>query len=211
MVVRAAAAPPAGNNFLSRLFGGFAKRAEEPPSRISVARNELLDELTSASPDTQFVEELVQELAASGLPFKEDLLGGGPWVVRYTKGQPLLWNMAYSAVKVANGGNRASQEFAPRGGRTAVNKIEFNGSDTYVVASGTYEPVDDAVTTPKRIKSTITRASLHAFGRDFSLPISGTGSFDVMYADPDVRVFRATTNSLAVQVRGDFLAERLEQ
>lgn len=68
---------------------------------------------------------------------------------------------------------------------------------------------DDAVTTPKRIKSTITRASLHIFGRDFGLPISGVGSFDVMYADPDVRVFRSSTNSLAVQVRGDYLAERL--
>jgi hypothetical protein len=34
--------------------------------------------------------ELVDELMASGLPFQEARLGGGPWVVVYTRGAPQL-------------------------------------------------------------------------------------------------------------------------
>lgn len=146
--------------------------------------------------------------SGDGQPFKEDALGGGPWVVRYTKGRPLLWNVTWSAGKVVNSANTASQEFSPRAGRTAINKVQLNGPDNFIEASGTYEAVDDSRVTPKRIKATISSGRLRAFGAEVPLPIAGSGFFDVMYADDAVRVFRSDS-SYAVQVRADVLERQL--
>jgi hypothetical protein len=60
--------------------------------------------------------------SASGSLFKEDLIGGGPWLVKYTAGTPILWATSWGAGKVLNSKNQASQAFVP-GPRTAVNKV----------------------------------------------------------------------------------------
>lgn len=62
----------------------------------------------------------------------------------------------------------------------------------------------EANTTPQRVRATITSGSLKAFGRDFGLPISGKGDFEILFCDGTIRIFRST-GSLAVQVRADKL------
>lgn len=124
---------------------------------------------------SQLVDELIEE--GDGAPFKEDLLGSGPWIVRqnslesstalcnhsikrrkvtfctrpfyyaisqvrYTRGAPFLWSATWNTGKVlVNSSNRASQEFGPRDGRSVLNKVEYAGADTFISASGTYEPL----------------------------------------------------------------------
>lgn len=58
--------------------------------RLKQARDELLALLSAAPPagegagraDEQRISDLVDELSSAGLPFREALLEGGPWVVR---------------------------------------------------------------------------------------------------------------------------------
>lgn len=64
--------------------------------------------------------------------------------VRYSRGVPFLWRATWSAGKaLRDGSNRASQALEPRG-RRVENKVEYAGPDTYVSASGTYEPLVSA-------------------------------------------------------------------
>ena len=87
---------------------------------------------------------LVDELLASRLPFDERLLGGGPWVVRFTKGAPQLWKATWQSGRLLAGrrgaGDEASQEFEPAT-RGAVNRAEYFGGRLYVTATGTYTPL----------------------------------------------------------------------
>ena len=54
------------------------------------ARAELLELVRQGSTDLSRAGELVDVLLDSRLPFKEALIGGGPWEVVYSRG-PLLW------------------------------------------------------------------------------------------------------------------------
>ncbi|PNH11682.1 hypothetical protein TSOC_001438 [Tetrabaena socialis] len=178
--------------------------------KLRAASGELLRLLTAepAASDVSRCSELVDELVAGaeGQPFRNECLAGGPWVVRYTRGKPLLWSLTAATSRLVNGRNRASQQFDPADG-SAANKVELNGPDTYVAAYGTYEPVDDTRVTPKSVRARIGRGLLRAWGVDVPLPISGTGLFEVLYGDDSVRVFRSSGNLIAVQVRADRLPE----
>lgn len=44
-------------------------------------RDELLEYLVTGKGDSKRISQLVDELAAAEVPFKEELLGAGPWVV----------------------------------------------------------------------------------------------------------------------------------
>jgi hypothetical protein len=124
---------------------------------------------------------LVDALAAAQLPFEESKLGGGPWVVVYTRGSPQLWKSAWEAGKRVSGRqNEASQEFDPDG-RTALNRAEFFGGSLFVTAAGTYEPLagGGGGAGPQVVRADIERGALHAFGREIPLPIRGSGTFEV--------------------------------
>ncbi len=54
------------------------------------ARAELLELVRQGSTDLSRAGELVDILLDSRLPFKEALIGGGPWEVVFSRG-PLLW------------------------------------------------------------------------------------------------------------------------
>ncbi|GLI58728.1 hypothetical protein VaNZ11_000481, partial [Volvox africanus] len=196
--------------FWERLLGSFNGSNSEVASADVLARNklrssslELLQLLCdSKAPDLARIEELLDELAgAEGQPFSEDSLGGGPWVVRYTRGKPLLWNLTYNTGRLLNSRNRAAQEFDPAT-RSAVNLLEINGPDILVEAYGTYEPVDESSVTPKTIRAKISSGRLFLRSWELPLPISGTGYFDVVYMDEVLRVFRSD-GRFAVQVRAD--------
>lgn len=194
------------SNFLEKFKIG---RPVEPPSETKeeAISRELLALLCSRSPDTERVSALVDDLEASaGLPFNEESLGGGPWIVRYTRGRPLLWSLTYGAGRVVNGANRAAQDFDPAD-RSAVNWVELFGPDAYIAAKGTYEPQGDARTTPVTIRADITSGRLRAWALDLPLPISGSGTFEVLYVDERLRVFRSNGDTYAVQVRADLLPE----
>lgn len=61
--------------------------------------------------------------------------------VRYSRGLPFLWRATWSAGKaVVSSDNRASQDLEPKG-RTVENKVEYAGPDTFISASGTYQPL----------------------------------------------------------------------
>lgn len=55
-----------------------------------LARAELLEAVSVGSPDLQRVSNLVDTLLASNLPFKEQLLGGGPWQVDFQCLSPIF-------------------------------------------------------------------------------------------------------------------------
>lgn len=61
--------------------------------------------------------------------------------VRFTRGKPFLWDLTWNTSKIANSRNQASQDFNPAAGRTALNKVELNGPESFISAAGTYEPV----------------------------------------------------------------------
>lgn len=60
--------------------------------------------------------------------------------VFFTKGSPQLWKATFSAGKLLNASNAASQDLDP-GSRAVVNRAEYFGRRLYVTASGTYEPL----------------------------------------------------------------------
>lgn len=54
------------------------------------------------------------------------------------------------------------------------------------------------------MQANITSGNLHLFGLDVPLPIRGVGTFEVLYLDDSLRIFRSF-GSYAVQVRRDRL------
>ncbi|KAG2453734.1 hypothetical protein HYH02_001945 [Chlamydomonas schloesseri] len=201
-------------SFWERISSVFApKESPEAAERkrlrqVSAELRELItagEEEGQAAADLPRVNQLLDELIASGdagLPFDEESIGGGPWVVRFTRGKPFLWDITWNTSKIANSRNRASQDFNPAAGRTALNKVELNGPDSFISAAGTYEPVDDSAVTPKAIRANIRSGRLVAWGLDVPLPIAGSGLFEVVFVDEQVglRVFRSS-GRYAVQVR----------
>ncbi|GBF91172.1 metallo-dependent phosphatase [Raphidocelis subcapitata] len=197
------------------LPGGRSTKGK--PNPVAAERDELLELLlaggggggAAASEARERASSLVDALAAAELPFNERLLGGGPWVVVYTRGSPQLWRSAWATGKVVSGRqNEASQEFNPDG-RTALNKVEFFGGGLYVTAAGTYEPLDPSGGAgPQAVRADIERGALHAFGLDIPLPIRGSGRFEVLYLDDALRVFRSG-NAVTVQMKRSELQQRL--
>jgi hypothetical protein len=65
-----------------------------PKNPVQAERDELLELLLGGGggggPASERASDLVDALLASELPFDEKLLGGGPWVVVYTRGAPQL-------------------------------------------------------------------------------------------------------------------------
>jgi hypothetical protein len=76
----------------------WQKKQENKRSPVQAQRDELIALLLSSSDDgiatsrqqQTRASELVDALIDAGLPFEERLLGGGPWVVVYTRGSPQL-------------------------------------------------------------------------------------------------------------------------
>ncbi|PNW75126.1 hypothetical protein CHLRE_12g513700v5 [Chlamydomonas reinhardtii] len=205
--VYAAASAP---SFWERISSAFAPKANPEDAerkRLRQVSLELRELITAeeAVVDLPRVNELLDELIAggdAGLPFDEAAIGGGPWVVRFTRGKPFLWDLTWNTSKIANSRNQASQDFNPAAGRTALNKVELNGPESFISAAGTYEPVDDSAVTPKTIRANIRSGRLVVWGLDLPLPIAGSGLFEVVYVDEQVglRVFRSS-GRYAVQVR----------
>eukprot|EP00877_Chromochloris_zofingiensis_P012112 jgi/Chrzof1/7154/Cz02g13040.t1 len=189
---------------LGQLFTSSSSSSKQKTAKTKARK--LLQLLTSndATASVTELSALVDELSSSSLPFKAQLLGGGPWQVLFTKGRPQLWKTTFQSGKLLNRNNRASQDLNPQG-RTVINKAEYYGDKLYVTASGTYEPLDDGATNmPKAVKANIQQGNLHIFGFDIPLPIKGTGMFEVMYLDDTLRIFKSGA-SYAVQAREDRL------
>eukprot|EP00197_Chlamydomonas_leiostraca_P003291 CAMPEP_0202872366 /NCGR_PEP_ID=MMETSP1391-20130828/21038_1 /ASSEMBLY_ACC=CAM_ASM_000867 /TAXON_ID=1034604 /ORGANISM="Chlamydomonas leiostraca, Strain SAG 11-49" /LENGTH=173 /DNA_ID=CAMNT_0049553391 /DNA_START=105 /DNA_END=623 /DNA_ORIENTATION=+ len=122
--------------------GGIAQSQGKPGAcaATSQAATALLRALSDPGASRQEVDVLLDELSDSQLPFREELLGGGPWRVVYTRGSLLLWEaLQRPATALSRANNAASQDLDPLG-RTVVNKAEFWGARVYVTASGTYSP-----------------------------------------------------------------------
>ncbi|GAX74758.1 hypothetical protein CEUSTIGMA_g2205.t1 [Chlamydomonas eustigma] len=157
------------------------------------------------------VNKIVNSLAASKLIFKESNLAGGPWVVVHNEGVVQLWRAVFEIFNIftnnaqtAEDRDFASQTFDPES-RTAVNRAEYMRGKIEVLANGTYQPEDDSLNCPKRIKVKIEGGLLRLRDTEIQLPfIQGTGTFDVMYVDECLRIFRSG-NSLVVQIKKSFL------
>ena len=82
-----------------------------------------------------------------------------------------------------------------------MNLAQLWGEAAFVTASGTFSRVDlTDDTLPTRFVASIQRGSVVVGRRTVALPITGQGEFDVMYLDPQLRIFRGANGSLAVQV-----------
>eukprot|EP00878_Enallax_costatus_P004452 GHUV01004692.1.p1 GENE.GHUV01004692.1~~GHUV01004692.1.p1 ORF type:complete len:249 (+),score=59.85 GHUV01004692.1:276-1022(+) len=193
---------------LAKLFS--AGQQQQQRNRFKEASQELLDTLTNPTKSQQQrdrrarIDQLLDELlTCQGVPFNEQSLSGGPWLVLYTRGTAQLWKATYQAGKAFNTGNAASQDLNPNG-RTVVNKAEYAGDKLYVTASGTYQPLEETTVLPIPVQANISSGLLHLFGLDIPLPIRGTGRFDVVYLDDKLRVFRSG-GAISVQVKQQYL------
>ncbi|KAF6254802.1 hypothetical protein COO60DRAFT_1634660 [Scenedesmus sp. NREL 46B-D3] len=179
-------------------------------AKYTAAAEELLQLLTTEQASQQAAStranELVEVLLSSeGLPFQEQLLGPGPWLVFFTKGSPQLWKATFKAGKLLNASNAASQDLDPSS-REVVNSAEYFGRRLYVTASGTYEPLGGSSNLPAPIQANIRSGLLHVLGLDIPLPIRGTGRFEVAWLDGNLRVFRSS-GAVTVQIRQQYLAD----
>uniref|UniRef100_A0A383WJ09 Plastid lipid-associated protein/fibrillin conserved domain-containing protein n=1 Tax=Tetradesmus obliquus TaxID=3088 RepID=A0A383WJ09_TETOB len=197
---------------LGKLFGGAGRNKDrQKRAKYTAAAEELLQLLTTQQASQQAANARANELVevlltCEGLPFQEQLLGPGPWLVFFTKGSPQLWKATFSAGKLLNASNAASQDLDP-GSRAVVNRAEYFGRRLYVTASGTYEPLDDdASSLPAAIQANISSGLLHVLGLDIPLPIKGTGQFEVVWLDTNLRVFRSS-GAVSVQIRQQYLAD----
>lgn len=155
------------------------------------------------------IAQLLQTLLSNPPPFKEQLLGGGPWQVVYTQGA-FLWQAYTSPGQlITRSKNRASQAFNPNT-RDVLNSGELAGPSIQVSAVGSYTPVDFSTVLPKEIDVVITGGQLDAWGRKIALPIRGNGKFFIEYLDDTIRVFKSTGGGLSMQIRQDKL-EKLRQ
>ena len=134
--------------------------------------------------------------------FQENLLGGGPWRVVYTRGA-FLWQLYTQPGQIlVKSRNRAAQTFDPTDNRRSVlNEGQIAGSAIQVSAVGQYTPADDSTTLPKEINVEIGGGALEVLGRKISIPIKGRGKFFIEYLDSNVRIFRSVGGGISVQVR----------
>ncbi|CAL8463803.1 g3337 [Coccomyxa elongata] len=178
-----------------------------------LAGAEIYEAVRKGSSDFQRVSALVDTLLESNLPFKEKLLGGGPWQVVYTRG-PLLWQgftvagNALSKHRIGRSKNKASQEYNPAD-RSVINRGEVLGDCVRVSACGSYEPVGETKTMPVLVKADIEGGELNAFGRSLPLPIRGSGYVSIAYLDECLRVLQDRRGGVAVQMREDVLQQLL--
>ncbi len=177
-------------------------------NEVKSARNELLNCISKddASKSARISELIDILIAPENRPvFKEQLLGGGPWVVVYTRGA-FLWQVYTSpGGKLTGSSNRAAQDFNPNT-RAVLNSGEIVGPAIQVSAVGSYTPTNSSTTLPKEVDVTITGGEINAWGKRIPLPISGRGKFFIEYLDDTIRVFRSTNGGLTVQMREDKLA-----
>jgi len=81
--------PEALPGWLQSLVGGPPAPETVQPSS-SAAGRELLQLLRRPVQDPALAAELVEELSTAAGPFDEELLAGGPWVVRHFLGVSLM-------------------------------------------------------------------------------------------------------------------------
>eukprot|EP00775_Hariotina_reticulata_P005867 gene5867-6108_t len=105
-----------------------------------------------------------------------------------------------------NAANAASQDLDPSN-RTVINRAEYFGQQLYVLASGSYLPLDSSAICPKKIQANISSGMIHVLGFDVPLPIKGTGEFEVVYLDDRIRIFRSG-RAISVQVKQSYLVDQ---
>ena len=177
-------------------------------NEAKAARNGLLAYIAKDDPSNSArISQLIDTLVSPEnrpQPFKEQLLGGGPWQVVYTRGA-FLWQVYTSPGKLVTGSsNRAAQDFDP-GTRAVLNSGEIAGPAIQVTAVGAYTPTNSSTVLPKEVDVSITGGEINAWGTRIALPIKGSGKFFIEYLDDTIRVFRSTGGGLTVQIREDKL------
>ena len=75
--------------FLEKLKSMFTPPAPKP-NPVKVARDELMEQVLSPTPDYAAISLLVDNLSSTGLPFREELIGGGPWQVIGCDAKPVV-------------------------------------------------------------------------------------------------------------------------
>lgn len=177
-------------------------------SEAKSAQDELLSCIArhDASKSARISELIDILISAENRRFNENLLGGGPWQVVYTRGA-FLWQAYTSPGKLVTGSsNRAAQDFNPRT-RAVLNSGEIAGPSIQVSAVGSYTPTNSSTKLPKEIDVTIIGGEIKAWGKIIPLPIKGNGKFYIEYVGDTIRVFRSTNGGLTVQIREDKLAK----
>jgi hypothetical protein len=101
--------------------------------------------------------------------------------------------------------NKSFQDFQVQG-QLVENVAQLWGEYAYVTAGGSFATQDGTATLPKRIDAFIERGNIIVGDTNILLPIKGTGYFDVMYLDKQLRIFRGNNGSLAIQTPADSLA-----
>lgn len=176
------------------------------PSEASRELRDLLleaDQLGEGNLERPRAEQLVEELTAAQVPFKQELLGtsslptpeGGLWRSSLTIGPTPKWeeNRRLLAPFVQN---RAGQAYDALNGKVS-NYGEVLGTNVYFTAEGSFSEVDQSVRTcPKDYNVKIDRGGLVVFGIPLlSSAISGPGYLRCLYLDSDIRIFESPTNS----------------
>jgi hypothetical protein len=201
------------SNVRSQLLISYIFHYDLRRNELASARNELLNCIAQDDPaKSARISQLIDILISPENrppPFtkkQEQLLGGGPWQVVYTRGA-FLWQVYTSPGKLVTGSsNRAAQDFNPYT-RAVLNIGEIFGPAVQVSAVGSYTPTNSNTTLPKEIDVTITGGEINAWGNRIALPIKGKGKFFITYLDDTIRIFKSTGGGITVQIREDKLAK----
>eukprot|EP00192_Tetraselmis_astigmatica_P019261 CAMPEP_0117694594 /NCGR_PEP_ID=MMETSP0804-20121206/27587_1 /TAXON_ID=1074897 /ORGANISM="Tetraselmis astigmatica, Strain CCMP880" /LENGTH=226 /DNA_ID=CAMNT_0005508405 /DNA_START=454 /DNA_END=1131 /DNA_ORIENTATION=- len=170
--------------------------------------------MPSAARNTR-VKSLIEQLEARQEPLSGDALRG-PWEVVWSEGTMAWRALVASCVQRLAGKCRAGQCFHPSAW-TAMNFAELFDKRITITAEGTFSPAEPTgrdssdiagVLCPVQFKVSIAEGALFykngdADSKQCKLPISGPGTFEILYGDSTVRIFRSS-GGLAVQVPSDW-------
>eukprot|EP00854_Cymbomonas_tetramitiformis_P002790 gene2790-3582_t len=176
----------------------MSAEADSACNSLRESSERLVELVTSnSSSDDAEIKLLISRLEGAGATLVKDSFSG-PWEVVWSEGTMAWRALVAKGVQAIAGNCRAGQAFDVEK-RQALNFAELFDGRCEITAEGTFTPVTEALAPcPVAFDVAITRGAIIVGTRQFDLPISGPGFFEILYGDASVRVFRSS-GGLAVQ------------
>jgi len=138
---------------------------------------------------------LATEFAALQQPFQADRLGGGRWVVAWSRGDLVWQQWAQALPKLSQGRPNQSSQTYDVSQLSLVNEAQILGDSLAVRVKGTFEDPPQGARCPVQFDAFVDGGVLQIAGGTVPLPIKGTGTVTVVYAGERVRIFQSSGDS----------------